>query len=136
MVNQIFINLPVKDLSKSNAFFSALGFAFDTKFSNEIATCIILGENIFAMILKEDFFKTFTPKAICDTTKNTETLICIQVESREKVDELLSKAVISGGKEPREKQDHGWMYARSMEDIDGHIWEVMFADPSAMIQQV
>jgi len=135
MVKQIFINLPVKDLKKTNAFFEGLGFSFNTQFSNEIATCVILGENIFAMLLMEDFFKSFTPKTICDATKSTEALICIQVDSREKVDELLTKAISFGGKEPREKQDHGWMYARSMEDMDGHIWEIMFADPSAMPPQ-
>ena len=87
------------------------------------------------MLLKEEFFKSFTTKEICDAKKSTETLICIQVESREKVDELLTIAIASGGNEHREKQDHGWMYARSMEDLDGHIWEIMFADPSAMPNQ-
>ncbi len=135
MVKQIFINLPVKDLNKTNTFFSGLGFSFNPQFSNEIATCVILGENIFAMLLKEDFFKSFTTKEICDAKKSVEVLNCIQVESREKVDELLTIATASGGKEHREKQDHGWMYARTMEDIDGHIWEIMFADPSAMPQQ-
>ena len=135
MVKQIFINLPIKDLNKTNAFFTGLGFSFNPQFSNEIATCVILGENIFAMLLKEEFFKSFTTKEICDAKKSTETLICIQVESREKVDELLTIAIASGGNEHREKQDHGWMYARSMEDLDGHIWEIMFADPSAMPNQ-
>ena len=135
MVKQIFINLPIKDLNKTNAFFTGLGFSFNPQFSNEIATCVILGENIFAMLLKEEFFKSFTTKEICDAKKSTETLICIQVESREKVNELLTIAIASGGNEHREKQDHGWMYARSMEDLDGHIWEIMFADPSAMPNQ-
>lgn|SRR3989338_7058303 len=132
MVKQIFINLPVKDLQKTVAFFTHLGFEFNPKFTDENATCMIVGENIFAMLLVEKFFKTFTPKEIADAKKSTEVLLALQVESREAVDDLIAKAIAAGGLEPRERQDHGWMYGRSFEDLNGHIWEVFFMDESAM----
>lgn len=132
MPKQIFVNLPVKDLDKTIQFFTELGFAFNPKFTDKNATCMIIGENIFAMLLVEKFFKTFTPKEICDAKKSTEVLLAIAVESREEVDEMIEKAVKAGGKEPRGAQDHGWMYGRSLEDINGHIWEIFYMDENAM----
>ncbi|MBS3093362.1 VOC family protein [Candidatus Pacearchaeota archaeon] len=134
-VQQIFVNLPVKDLQKTKAFFSELGFEFNQKFTDDNAACLIIGEHIFAMLLREEFFKTFTPKTISDAKKNTEVLLALQVESKEEVNEMIEKAIASGGTEPREAQDHGWMFGRSFEDIDGHIWEVFFMDEKNMPKQ-
>ena len=93
---------------------------------------MIVGEDIFVMLLVEKFFKSFTKKEICDTSKSTEAILALSVESREKVDQMIDKAVGAGGSEPREKQDHGWMYGRSFEDIDGHLWEVFFMEESTI----
>ncbi|MBI2558336.1 VOC family protein [Candidatus Woesearchaeota archaeon] len=136
MAKQIFVNLPIKDLNKSIAFFTKLGFKFNPQFTDENATCMIIGENMFAMLLVEKFFKTFIKKEIADAKKSTEVLVALAVESREKVDELVSKAIKAGGKEPREPQDHGWMYGRAFEDLDGHIWEVFYMDESKMPQEM
>jgi len=122
------LNLPVKDLSKTIEFFTKLGFSFDPQFTDENATCMIVGEDIFIMLLVEKFFKTFTKKEICDTAQNTEMIVALSAESREKVDQMINKVVEAGGTEYREPQDHGWMYERSFEDINGHIWEILYMD--------
>ena len=132
MTTKIFVNLPVKDLNKTIEFFTKLGFKFNPQFTDENATCMIIGDDIFVMLLVEKFFKTFTKKEICDTSKNTEVIVALSAESREKVDRMISKAIESGGNESREPQDHGWMYGRSFEDIDGHIWEIIYMDESAI----
>ncbi|RJQ15692.1 glyoxalase/bleomycin resistance/extradiol dioxygenase family protein [Candidatus Woesearchaeota archaeon] len=132
MAKQIFVNLPVKDLSKTIKFFSTLGFTFNPKFTDKKAACMIIGENIYSMLIVEKFFKTFTPKKISDAKKTTEVLLALAVESRKKVDEIINKAVKAGGKEPRKPQDHGWMYGRSFEDLDGHIWEVFYMNERKM----
>jgi len=93
---------------------------------------MIVGENIFVMLLVEKFFKIFTKKEICDTTKNTEAIVALSADSKEKVDETINKAIESGGIESREPQDHGWMYGRSFEDIDRHIWEIIYMDENAI----
>lgn len=116
MTTQIFVNLPVKDLSRTVEFFKKLGFAFNPQFTDENATCMIINDNIFVMLLVEKFFKTFTKKEICDTTKDTEVIIALSTESREKVDEMIQHVFEAGGKESREPQDHGWMYGRSFQD--------------------
>lgn len=128
MTTKIFLNLPVKDLSKTIEFFTKLGFSFDPQFTDENATCMIVGEDIFIMLLVEKFFKTFTKKEICDTAQNTEMIVALSAESREKVDQMINKVVEAGGTEYREPQDHGWMYERSFEDINGHIWEILYMD--------
>ena len=125
MTTQIYVNLPVKDLQKSVVFFTQLGFTFNPQFTNENATCMIIGENIFAMLLVEKFFKTFTTKTICDTTKSIEVLVCNSRESRADVDNMVKNAVAAGGTIPRPAQDHGFMYAHAFEDMDGHIWELV-----------
>ena len=130
MTTQIYVNLPVKDLQKSIAFFTQLGFTFNPQFTNENATCMIIGENIFAMLLVEKFFKTFTTKTICDTTKSIEVLVCISRESRADVDNMVKNAVAAGGTIPRPAQDHGFMYAHAFEDMDGHIWELVYTAPT------
>ena len=131
MATQIFVNLPIKNLNKSVAFFTALGFTFNPKFTDENATCMIVDDNIFVMLLVESFFKTFTDKAICDAKISTEVLVCLSCDSRQKVDELVSKAVAAGGSFPRKPQDHGFMYQHGFEDIDGHIWELVYMEPGA-----
>ena len=132
MIQQIFINLPVKDLDKSIAFFTKLGFTFNPKFTDQNATCMIIGKNIYAMLLVEKFFSTFTTKHISDAHKNAEVINSMQLESKEKVDELMNKALKAGAKEPRPAQDLGWMYQRGFEDLDGHLWEVFFMDETKM----
>ncbi|MCI0512893.1 VOC family protein [candidate division KSB1 bacterium] len=134
MATKIFVNLPVKNLNKSIAFFTQLGFSFNPQFTDENATCMIIAPDIFAMLLVADFFKTFTQKTICDTTQSTEVILALSAESREKVDALLIKVLAAGGTEPRPPQDHGWMYGRSFQDLDGHLWEILFMDESAVNQ--
>lgn len=128
MAKQIFINLPVKDLKKSMVFFKKLGFTFNIQFTDDKAACMIIGENIYAMLLLEKFFKTFTNKEICNAKKNTEVLIAIDAESKKAVDEMIRKAVEAGGSTYRNPQDHGWMYGHSFADLDGHQWEVLYMD--------
>ena len=131
MPTQIFVNLPVKNLDKSVQFFTRLGYTFDSKFTDENATCMIVGENIYVMLLVESFFKTFTPKALCDATKSTEVLVALSAESRDEVDELVRKAVAAGGTTPNESKDYGFMYQHGYQDLDGHLWEVFYMDPNA-----
>ncbi|MDQ7815569.1 MAG: VOC family protein [Melioribacteraceae bacterium] len=132
MAVKIFVNLPVKDINKSIGFFTKLGFTFNPKFTDQNATCMIVAEDINVMLLTEQFFKTFTNKEISDAKKSTEVLISLTAESKDAVNEFMKKALEAGGKEPREAQDHGWMFGRSFEDIDGHIWEIFYMDESAL----
>ena len=132
MASKIFLNLAVKDLKKSIDFFTTLGFSFNPQFTDEQATCMIIGENIFAMLVTEQRFKDFTKKEICNAHKNTEVLIAIDAESREKVDEMVKTAVDAGGSIYMEPQDHGWMYGHSCADLDGHQWEIMYMDENAI----
>ncbi len=132
MAKQIFVNLPVKDLKKSIEFFTKLGFLFNKKFTDKNAACLIIGENIYSMLLQEEFFKSFTKKEISNAKKSTEVIIAIDAESKEKVDELIKKAVEAGGSLYREADDHGWMYVHSFADLDGHQWEVLFIDENKM----
>jgi predicted lactoylglutathione lyase len=132
MTTKIFVNLPVKDLNQTIGFFTKLGFRFYPQFTDVNATCMIVNEDIFVMLLVEKFFKTFTKKEICDTTKNIEVIVALSTESREKVDQMINKAIAAGGMESREPQDHGWMYGRSFEDINGHLWEIIYMDESAL----
>jgi predicted lactoylglutathione lyase len=134
MSTQIYINLPVKDLNRSVAFFTKLGFSFNPDFTDENATCMIVGENIFVMLLVESFFKNFTKKPICDATKSTEVLLCLSAESRENVDEMVHKAIEAGGKAPNDKQDQGFIYGWGFEDLDGHLWELAYMDLGAIGQ--
>ncbi len=131
MATQVFVNLAVKDLKRSVAFFSALGYRFDPKFTDENATCMIVGENIFVMLLVESFFRTFTKKPLCDATQSTEVLVCLSCDSRGHVDALVSKALAAGGTTPNAAQDHGFMYAHGYQDLDGHLWELVCMEPSA-----
>ncbi|MDP3680269.1 MAG: VOC family protein [Flavobacterium sp.] len=132
MASKIFINLAVKDLKKSIDFFTSLGFSFNPQFTDEQATCMIIGENIFAMLVTEERFKDFTKKEICNANKNTEVLLAMDAESKEKVDEMVKNAVDAGGTIYMEPQDHGWMYGHSFADLDGHQWEIFYMDESAI----
>ena len=136
MSKQIFVNLPVKNLDKTIKFFTKLGFTFNPQFTDKNATCMIVSDTIFVMLLAEKFFKTFIKKEVCDAMKSTEMIMGISVESREKVDEMVDHAIKAGGKEPRKPQDHGWMYGRAFEDPDGHIWEIFSMDKKAMPQEM
>ena len=134
MATKIFVNLPVKDLDKSVTFFTALGYTFNPQFTNEKATCMIISEDIFVMLLVESFFQNFTKKEIADATKCTESIICLSADSREEVDGLVSKAIAAGGSAPNAKQDQGPMYGHGFQDLDGHLWEVMYMDLAAFSQ--
>jgi uncharacterized protein len=128
---QIFVNLPVKDLGRSREFFASLGFGFNPQFSNDDAACMIVGENIFVMLLVERFFQGFISKPLADAHAATEVLTCLSCDSREEVDSLVAKAIAAGGRAPNPKQDHGFMYGHGFEDLDGHVWELAWMDPGA-----
>ena len=132
MIKQIFVNLPVKDLKASIAFFTKLGFSFNPQFTDDNATCMIIGENIFAMLLVEKFFATFTPKTICDATKSAEVIVALACENRNEVDDYVRKAIAAGGKTNTEPNDLGFMYQHGFQDLDGHVWEVFYMDPSTV----
>ncbi|MGV0028160.1 VOC family protein [Phormidesmis priestleyi] len=134
MSTKIFVNLPVKNLKQSIEFFTQLGFQFNSQFTDETATCMIVSDDIFVMLLTHEKFKTFTPNAICDATTSTEVLVCLSTESRKAVDDRIRKAVAAGGTTYNEPQDHGFMYAHGFQDLDGHIWEIMYMEPSAINQ--
>jgi predicted lactoylglutathione lyase len=134
MARKIFVNLPVKDLSKSVDFFTQLGFAFDPNFTDESATCMIISDEAFAMLLVEDRFKDFTNKDICDATTHTEAILALSADSRQQVDDLVNKALAAGGQPSNDPMDRGFMYGWSFQDIDGHLWEVMYMDPGALGQ--
>jgi uncharacterized protein len=133
--SRIFVNLPVQDLKKSIEFFGRLGFAFNPQFTDDTATCMIIGETMFAMLLTREKFSRFTPYPLVDAQRNTEVLVALQLDSRAQVDAILQKALAAGGRDFRPVEDHGWMYGRAFQDLDGHIWEIFWMDPAAMPQQ-
>jgi uncharacterized protein len=130
MATNIFVNLPVKDLDKAKEFFTKLGYTFNPQFTDEKAACMVISETIYTMLITEPFFKTFIKKEISDSSKTTEVLVALSVESKEQVDQMFDKAMQAGGKEAREASDLGFMYSRAFEDLDGHIWEVLWMDPN------
>jgi uncharacterized protein len=131
MSRKIFVNLPIKNMERSQAFFKALGFSFNPQFTNEQGACMVIADDIFAMLLVEPFFQTFTKKPIADATRSTEVLVCLSCDSRAEVDDLVRKALAAGGKAPNAPQDHGFMYGHGFEDLDGHLWELVWMDPNA-----
>jgi len=131
MSRQIYVNLPIKNMERSKAFFGALGFSFNPQFTNEQGACMVITETIYVMLLVEPFFQTFTKKQIADAGKTTEVLICLSCASRAEVDELVRKAIAAGASTPNAPQDHGFMYGHGFQDLDGHIWELMYMDPNA-----
>lgn len=136
MEDKIFVNLPVKDLDKSMDFFKKLGYSFNQQFTDATAACLVISENIYAMLLTHDKFKQFTPagKQLADASKLTEVLLALSCASKERVHQLADAAIAAGGSEARPPEDHGFMFARSFNDLDGHIWEVFWMDPS-FVQQ-
>ena len=134
MSKLIFVNLPVADLAAAKAFYEAIAFTNNPMFTDDTAACMVLTDVIHVMLLTHDKFAQFTPKRIADARETSEVLICISADSREAVDEITDKALAAGGREPREKQDYGFMYGRSFEDLDGHIWEPMWMDMAAATQ--
>ena len=133
MATQIFVNLPVKDLNRSVAFFTALGYTFNPQFTDENATCMIVSEeHIYVMLLVDTYFQTFTSKTIVDAKTSTEVLLCLSCESRTQVDELVAKAVAAGGTTPTPAKDHGFMYQHAYQDLDGHVWELVYMAPGAV----
>ena len=130
MATQIFMNLPVKDLDRSVQFFTALGFKFNPDYTDENATCMVINDDAYVMLLVEKFFKTFTSKEIVDATSATEAIMAFSVDSRDAVDQMVSKALDAGGTESQPVQDYGFMYSHSFQDPDGHLWEVMWMDPA------
>ncbi|HBI99782.1 MAG TPA: glyoxalase/bleomycin resistance/extradiol dioxygenase family protein, partial [Lysinibacillus sp.] len=128
----IFINLPVKNVKKSPSFFQELGFEFNQQFSDETTSSMIISENIFALLMVEDRFKGFSNKEIPDTSVSAEAILCLSAENREQVDQLVNKALASGGKPYSDPQDHGFMYGWGFQDLDGHIWEVVYMDEHAI----
>ena len=129
-INQIYVNLPVEDVQETRAFWTTLGFSINEHYSDEKAICVVMKENhIYIMFLKEDFFSTFTDRPVAGG-ETTQTLLAIAVNSREEVDIMVKTATENGGSAYSEPQDHGWMYQSAFSDINGHQWEVMFADAS------
>ena len=128
----MFVNLAVRDLPRSMEFFRKLGFAFNPKFTDDKAACMIISEQASVMLLSEPFFRTFTKKHICDTSSSTEGLFALSCNSRAEVDEMVNKAKAAGGKHAMEPQDHGFMYGWSFYDLDGHHWEVLWMDPKGI----
>jgi hypothetical protein len=131
MAKQIFVNLPVADLERAIVFFSALGFTFNAQWTDSSATCMIIGDNIFVMLLNRERFQTFTPNPVADARQTTEVLVCVGLDSRDEVDTLVRKAVAAGGSLYNEAQDHGFMYSHGFQDLDGHLWELVYLVPQA-----
>jgi predicted lactoylglutathione lyase len=129
MSRQIYVNLPVKELKRSVEFFTQLGFTFNPKFTDENATCMIVADDIYVMLLVEKFFQSFTDKPVCDAAKATEVMMALSCASRAEVDDLVRKALAAGGTAPRAPQDLGFMYGHDFEDLDGHIWEPFYMEP-------
>ena len=134
-MKQVFINLAVKDLNKSMEFYTQLGFTNNPRFSDDTAKCMVWSENIFVMIMTHEKFKTFATKPLADTKSNLAGLFSLSLESVEQVDETVNKGLAAGGIEPNEKRDYGFMQQRSIEDFDGHTWEVFYMDVTKFPQQ-
>ena len=134
MGTKIFVNLSVKDLKRSVGFFTTLGYQFNPQFTDETAACMIVSDDIYVMLLTRAKFKEFTPKAICDARKSTEVLVCLSCESREQVNAMVGKALAAGGTTHAESKDYGFMYQHGFQDPDGHIWELIHMEPSAIQQ--
>ena len=131
-IKSIYVNLPVKDLARTRDFWSKLGFSFNEQFSDDKALCLVMREDfIYCMLLTHEFFQTFTNKPIADGS-STQVLLAIEVDSRQRVDEIVRIAIENGGARYRDSQDHGWMYYDNFADQDGHQWEVLYTDPTQL----
>ncbi|SEM77411.1 hypothetical protein SAMN05216436_107143 [bacterium A37T11] len=134
MATQIFVNLPVKDLNRSVAFFTQLGYTFNPQFTDEKAACMMVSDTIYVMLLTETFFQTFTRKEIIDAHKSIESIICLSADSKEAVNEMVDKAQAAGAYIPKPATDYGFMYQHSFEDLDGHYWEYTWMDPKGFME--
>jgi hypothetical protein len=133
MSTKIFVNLPVADLPRSRAFFGKLGYGFNAQFSNDAGACMVISDDIYCMLLTKPFFQGFTRKPIGDAHQATEVLVCLSAESRDEVNRLVDAAMAAGATEAHDSQDHGFMFGRSFHDLDGHIWEIMWMDPTHVL---
>ena len=134
MATKIFVNLPVKNLNSSMDFFKKLGYSFNLQFTDETAACMVISEDIYAMLLTHSKFREFTKKDISDSTKTAEVILSLSTDSKEQVSETVENAIKAGGTEPGEAKDYGFMYLRGFQDLDGHLWEVVWMDPAAVSQ--
>lgn len=132
MSRLIFINLPVRDLAASKAYFGELGFDFDPRFTDDTCACMKVGDTAHVMLLLQDRFAGFTPRPVADATTGTEVILCVSAESRKAVDSFAETALGAGGSTANPPMDHGFMYGRSFHDLDGHLWEVMWMSPEAV----
>lgn len=132
MAQMVFVNLPVKDLDASKAFWEKLGYSFNPQFTDETAACMVISDTIFAMLLTEEKFKQFATKPVADASQTTEVMVALSADSREKVDEVVDAALAAGAVEPRPAMDLGFMYGRAFEDLDHHVWEYVWMDPAAV----
>ena len=130
-INQIYVNLPVKDVQKTREFWTKLGFPTNDEMSNDKSVCVVMNDNTYVMFLTEEFFQTFSERPV-PKGDTTQVLVAISLDTREQVDHMVNTAVANGAKQHEEPQDYGWMYHNSFWDINGHGWNVMFADPSQM----
>ena len=129
---KVFVNLAVRDLARSVGFFTQLGFRFDPQFTDENAACMIVTDDAYVMLLVETFFQTFTKKELCDATTHVEAILALSAATRQEVDEIAGRALAAGGQASNDPMDQGFMYARSFQDPDGHVWEVIHMDPDAV----
>jgi predicted lactoylglutathione lyase len=134
MNRKLFVNIAVADLGRAVDFFSGLGFEFDPRFTDESATCMLIGEDAYAMLLVNERFQDFTTKEIADSATQTEAILALSADSREEVDDFAEKALATGGRPANDPMDMGFMYSRSFQDPDGHLWEVFWMDPAAVEQ--
>jgi uncharacterized protein len=128
MSTKVFINLPVANLDRSKEFFTAIGFAVNPQFTDDMAACIVISPHIYAMLLTRQRFQEFTSKPVADAHAATEVLTALSMESKEAVHDIMEKALAAGATEARPPEDHGFMYGRSFHDLDGHIWELFWMD--------
>jgi predicted lactoylglutathione lyase len=134
MSTKIFVNVAVKDLKRSMEFWKAVGYSFNPHFTDDTAACLVFGDDAYAMLLTHDKFREFSPNPICDTSKYTEVLIALSCESKEDVAEKAKRALAAGAKRFTEPKDYGFMVQDSFQDPDGHVWELIYMDPSAVPQ--
>ena len=132
MATKIFVNLPVKDLNKSIGFFKNIGFTFNQQFTDETAACMVISEDIYAMLLTHAKFNEFTTKQIVDSSNNAEVIVALSTDSKDQVQKTVDRAIKAGATEPISAKDYGFMYQRSFQDLDGHLWEVLWMDPAAV----
>ncbi|MBL8388367.1 MAG: glyoxalase/bleomycin resistance/extradiol dioxygenase family protein [Hydrogenophaga sp.] len=136
MFRQIFVNLPIQDMARSQAFFKSLGLTFNPRFTNDKGACLEIGENFYAMLLVQPFFQGFTQKPISDAHQSTEVILALSVDSRAEVEEVVRKAVAAGATRIPEPKDYGFMVQDGFADLDGHQWEVFWMDESAAPEQM